>query len=61
MNQSNWTGRTSRTMTEAFGAHCSESISVQHEPMKRAEKLFCWVVAVIGLSLVALMAVGVIV
>jgi hypothetical protein len=34
---------------------------VQHEPMKRAEKLFCWVVAVIGLSLVALMAVGVIV
>jgi hypothetical protein len=29
--------------------------------MKRAEKLFCWVVAVIGLSLVALMAVGVIV
>lgn len=60
MNNSNFTGRTSRTMTEAFGAHCSETISTQHEPMKRDEKLFCVVVGGIGLATIALMLAGVI-
>ena len=27
MNTSNWTGRTSRTMNDAFGAHCNTEIS----------------------------------
>ena len=61
MNNSNFTGRTSRTMNEAFGAHCNESISTEHEPMKRSEKLFCWVVVAIGLTALALMLAGVIV
>lgn len=60
MNDSNWTGRTSRTMNEAFGAHCNESISTGYEPMKASEKLFCCVVAAIGLALVILMVTGVI-
>jgi hypothetical protein len=60
MNNSNWTGRTSRTMNDAFGAHCRESISSPYEPMKRSEKCFCWAVAAIGLVAVALMALGVI-
>lgn len=60
MNNSNWHGRTSRTMNEAFGAHCRQSISTDYEPMKRSEKLFCWVVAAIGLALVGLMVTGII-
>lgn len=60
MNNSNWTGRTSRTLNEAFGAHCSQSISTPYEAMKPAEKLFCLVVAGIGLAAVALLASGVI-
>lgn len=60
MNDSNWTGRTSRTMNEAFGAHCRQSISTPYEPMKPAEKLFCWIVAAIGLVAIGLMIVGVI-
>ena len=27
MNASNWTGRTSRTMNDAFGAHCATEIT----------------------------------
>ena len=27
MNTSNWTGRTSRTMNDAFGAHCNTEIT----------------------------------
>ena len=34
MNQSNWTGRTSRTMNEAFGAHCNESITPMTLPIR---------------------------
>lgn len=60
MNNSNWTGRTSRTMNEAFGAHCRQSISNPYEPIKRSEKLFCWIVGAIGLVAVVFMAVGVI-
>jgi hypothetical protein len=60
MNNSNWTGRTSRTMNEAFGAHCRQSISSPYEPMKTSEKLFCCVVAAIGLAAVILMFIGVI-
>jgi hypothetical protein len=59
-NNSNWTGKTSRTLNEAFGAHCNESISTQHEPMKTSEKLFCCIVFAIGLALVVLMASGVV-
>ena len=58
MNNSNWSGRTSRTLNEAFGAHCRQSISTQYEPMKTSEKLFCCVVAAIGLAVVILMTVG---
>jgi hypothetical protein len=47
-------------MNEAFGAHCRQSISSPYEPMKTSEKLFCCVVAAIGLAAVILMAVGVI-
>ena len=61
MNNSNYTGRTSRTMNEAFGAHCNTAIHTRYEPMKRSEKRFCWAVAAIGLALVALMLAGVIV
>lgn len=32
MNNSNWTGRTSRTMNEAFGAHCNEDIAPINPP-----------------------------
>lgn len=60
MNNSNFSGRTNRTLNEAFGAHCSEAISTQHEPMKRAEKLFCTIVGAIGLAAVTLMLAGVI-
>lgn len=60
MNNSNWTGRTSRTLNEAFGAHCNESISTGYEPMKPAEKLFCYIVAAIGMVAIGLMIVGVI-
>lgn len=60
MNNSNWTGRTSRTLNEAFCAHCRQSISTPYEPMKRVEKLFCYIVAAIGLVAVGLMIVGVI-
>ena len=60
MNNSNFTGRTSRTLNEAFGAHCSESIYLESEPMKGAEKLFCLTVAAIGVVAVVLMTVGVI-
>ena len=60
MNDSNWTGRTSRTLNDAFGAHCRQTISTGYEPMKTSEKLFCCVVAAIGLSAVVLMAIGVI-
>ena len=60
MNNSNWTGRTSRTLNEAFGAHCSESIHTQHEPMKAAEKCFCVAVAAVGVVAVVLMTLGVI-
>ena len=61
MNNSNFSGRTSRTLGEAFGAHCNEAISTQHEPMQAADKLFCWAVGAIGLVAVALMVAGVIV
>ena len=60
MNNSNWTGRTSRTLNEAFGAHCSEAIYPESEPMKGAEKLFCLVVGAIGVVAVILMTAGVI-
>lgn len=60
MNNSNWTGRTSRTLNEAFGAHCNESISTGYESMKPAEELFCYIVAAIGLVAIGLMIVGVI-
>ena len=61
MNNSNFSGRTSRTMNEAFGAHCNSAISKQHAPMQRSEHVFCWVVGAIGLLAVALMVAGVIV
>lgn len=60
MNNSNWTGRTSRTMNEAFGAHCSESISMHHKPMNRSEKVFCYIVGAIGCAGVVLMLLGVV-
>ena len=61
MNNSNFSGRTSRTLGEAFGAHCNEAISAdQHAPMQRSEHVFCWVVGSIGLLAVALMVAGVI-
>ena len=58
MNNSNWSGRTSRTLTEAFGAHCRQSISTKYEPMKTSEKLFCCIVAAVGLAVVILMTAG---
>lgn len=60
MNNSNFTGRTSRTMNEAFGAHCNESISTYHKTMQRREKVFCIIVGAIGLVAVVLMACGVV-
>ena len=60
MNNSNFSGRTSRTMTEAFGAHCNDLISEPHTPMPRADKLFCWVVGAIGVVAVTLMVAGVV-
>jgi hypothetical protein len=60
MNDSNWSGRTSRTLNEAFGAHCNQTIHTHYEPMKTSEKLFCCVVAAIGLATFLLMYVGLI-
>jgi hypothetical protein len=60
MNQSNWTGRTSRTLNEAFGAHCSESISEYHAPMTRRDKWLVGAVLCVFALWVALMLAGVI-
>lgn len=60
MNNSNFSGRTSRTMNEAFGAHCNESISTNYEPMQRSEKVFCWVLVAIAYVVVFLMVAGVV-
>ena len=32
MNGSNWTGRTARNLSDAFGPHTSEQISDEQEP-----------------------------
>jgi hypothetical protein len=45
-------------MNDAFGAHCNTVVHTRYEPMKRSEKLFCWVVSAIGLVAVVLMALG---
>jgi hypothetical protein len=60
MNQSNWTGRTPHTFNEAFGAHCTESISVEHTPMTRRDKWFVGAVLCCFALWVALMLAGVI-
>lgn len=61
MNNSNFSGRTSRTLNEAFGAHCSEAISEYHAPMPSRDKWFVGVVLCVFALWVALMATGVIV
>jgi hypothetical protein len=45
-------------MNEAFGAHCNQAIHTRYEPMKTSEKLFCCVVAAIGVAAVILMTTG---
>lgn len=54
MNNSNWTGRTNRTMQEAFGPYTSRSIHEQYTPMDWQDK------AVVIASVLALVALGVI-
>lgn len=54
MNNSNWTGRTHRTMQEAFGPYTSRSIYEPYKPMDWQDK------AVVIASVLALVALGVI-
>jgi hypothetical protein len=46
MNNSNFTGRTSRTMNEAFGAHCATEIT--EPPVLRWSSIALGVVYVIA-------------
>ena len=49
-----------RTLAEAW--QCTPTgLTVQHDGMPRADKLFCWAVGAIGVVAVALMVAGVIV
>lgn len=54
MNNSNWTGRTNRTMQEAFGPYTSRSINEQYTPMHKKDKI-----VVIG-SVLILVALGIV-
>ena len=60
MNNSNWTGRTSRTMNDAFGAHCRQSISEPRSGMTKIDKQTT-IASLIALAvLLVLMATGVV-
>lgn len=55
MNASNWTGRTSRTMNDAFGAHCNTEIT--EPPVMSVADMA--VIAVCMLGLLVLIVLGV--
>jgi hypothetical protein len=46
-----------RTLSKAFGG-TPTGLTLEHEPMKAAEKLFCWAVGAIGVALMVLIWVG---
>ncbi len=55
-NTSNWTGKTNRTLTEAFGAHTSQQILEPDRPYDKEDLIvltFCGIITV-GVFLFAL-------
>lgn len=48
---SNWTGRTPRDLTSAFGPYTSRDIYTEHTPMHKDDKIVlaaCYIVIAIG-------------
>lgn len=60
MSQSNWSGRTSRTLNEGFGPYCNQAISEYHTPMPSRDRWLVGAVLCVFALWVALMLTGVI-
>jgi hypothetical protein len=54
MQTSNYTGRTNRTMSEAFGPYARGPVHAKPEPMHPADKIIVWIGVVVLITLVAL-------
>lgn len=58
-NSSNWTGKTNRTLTEAFGPHTERTIWEHHEPDSVGYGAAWWTcMALIALATAYLLYVG---
>lgn len=53
MSISNWSGRTHRTMSSAFGPYTSQRITAQREPVSLSEKAAGVLLAIAGASVLA--------
>jgi hypothetical protein len=60
MRNSNWTGRTNRTLTEAFGPHTCRTIWEHYEPVPSGYGKLWWTcIALISIATAVLLYVGV--
>lgn len=59
MNRSsNWTGRSARSMADAFGPYTDNRISEPEEPMHPTDRIVIWASAIAACALVGLIVWG---